>query len=351
MNERTDQDLACPLPISRNTHITLAHGGGGTRMHELIDHVFMKRLGNDLLDGENDAAVFNVGQERVAFTTDSFVVDPPFFPGGNIGSLAVHGTVNDLAMSGARPRHLSAGFILEEGFEIGRLEQVVDSMKVAADECGVAIVTGDTKVIERRDGDGIFINTAGIGTLDYNVALGPKKIQPGDHVIVSGDLGRHGMAIMTMREGFELEEPLLSDSAPLWPGVKALLDAGIDIRCLRDLTRGGLASALNELAAASGYSIRVTESEVPVASVVRGICELLGFDPLHVANEGRLVAFVPAADASRAVEALDSAQSGIRAADIGTVIDDGGHQVILESVIGTPRILDMLSGEQLPRIC
>jgi len=351
MTKSTVPGLHCPLPIANTDHITMAHGGGGTRMHDLIEGVFLRRFRNDLGDGQRDAALLELGGARLAFTTDSFVVDPIFFPGGDIGSLAVHGTVNDLAMAGARPRYLSAAFILEEGFDIALLERVADSMQRAAAESGVQIVTGDTKVVERRNGDGLFINTSGIGVVGHNLDIGPRSIRPGDRVIVSGDLGRHGMAIMTTREGFELETPIESDSAPLWPAVEALLAEGVAVHCLRDLTRGGLASALNELAQAAGHPIHIGEEQVPVNSVVRGMCELLGFDPLHVANEGRFVALVAPEDADRAVAVINRFQGGAAAADLGAVGDGAGSRVTLESLIGVTRMLDMLSGEQLPRIC
>lgn len=343
--------IACPMPLNNQRHITMAHGGGGTRMHELLDRVFLQRFRNDLGQGDTDAAVFDATGRKLAFTTDSFVVDPPFFPGGDIGSLAVHGTVNDLAMAGARPRYISAGFILEEGFEITKLERIADSMQAAAAASGVRVVTGDTKVIERRTGDGIFINTSGIGVVEHQLAIRPSAIQPGDRIIINGDLGRHGMAIMTTRQGFEVESPLESDSAPLWPAVEALLNAGIEIHCLRDLTRGGLASALNELSTAAGLGIHIDEARVPVQPVVRGVCELLGFDPLHVANEGRLAAVVAAADAGRAVEILNRLNPDLEAADIGETVAGRPGRVTLESLVGVTRILDMLSGEQLPRIC
>lgn len=346
-----DSGLSCPVPLNHQDQITLAHGGGGTRMHELLDRVFLSRFKNDLGDGQRDSVVLDVGGQRIAFTTDSFVVDPPFFPGGNIGSLAVHGTVNDLAMSGAEPCYLSAAFILEEGFPMDRLEAIADAMRAAADEVGVRIVTGDTKVIERQRGDSIFINTAGIGLVNHGCVIGPQAIQPGDHILINGDLGRHGMAIMTTREGFEVETPIESDSAPLWAPVKALLDAGIEVHCLRDLTRGGLASALNELSGAAGRAIHIDEARVPVLPVVRGVCELLGFDPLHVANEGRFAAVVAASDAVKAVDILNRAGGGVEAADIGTVTADIRPRVTLESLVGVTRVLDMLSGEQLPRIC
>lgn len=351
MTDHPAGGIACPLPHTGGRHITMAHGGGGTRMHDLLDQVFLERFRNERGTGDTDSAVLELGGPRLAFTTDSFVVDPPFFPGGDIGSLAVHGTVNDLAMAGAQPRYLSAGFILEEGFEIAKLERIADSMQAAADACGVAIVTGDTKVIERRNGDGIFINTSGIGVVQQNGTPGPAAIQPGDHVLINGDLGRHGMAIMSTREGFELETPIESDSAPLWPAVEALLEAGIAIHCLRDLTRGGLASALNELGEASGCGFHIVESSVPVEPAVRGLCELLGFDPLHVANEGRFAAIVPERDAARALDVLNSLGNGYAAADIGAAGARGDRRVTLESVAGMTRVLDMLSGEQLPRIC
>ncbi|MBX3177465.1 MAG: hydrogenase expression/formation protein HypE [Candidatus Hydrogenedentes bacterium] len=351
MNGKPAPAIACPLPLPDQGHITLAHGGGGTRMHDLLERVFLKRFRNELGDGQTDAATIAVGEGRLAFTTDSFVVDPPFFPGGDIGSLAVHGTVNDLAMAGAEPRYLSAAFILEEGFELARLEQVADSMQAAALAAGVQIVTGDTKVIERQRGGGIYINTAGIGVVRPGVALGPGAIQSGDRVIINGDLGRHGMAIMTMRAGFDVDTPIESDSAALWPEVKALLDAGIAVHCLRDLTRGGLASALNELSASSGRAIHIAEDRVPVLPAVRGVCEILGFDPLHVANEGRFAAIVAPEDAARAVAILSALHPDAPAADIGAVTDAAERRVTLESVIGVTRVLDMLSGEQLPRIC
>ncbi len=349
--KQSEAGLSCPLPIKNRGQVTLAHGGGGTRMRDLIDQVFMKRFRNPLGDGQSDAALLSVGGQQLAFTTDSFVVDPPFFPGGDIGSLAVHGTVNDLAMSGARPCYLSASYILEEGFELAQLERIVDSMQRAAEDCGVVIVTGDTKVVERHHGDGIYINTAGIGILEQGKAFGPMAIVPGDHLLVNGDLGRHGMAIMTTRAGFELETAIESDSAPLWPSVRALMEAGIEIHCLRDLTRGGLASALVELSTTSGFGFDIAESRIPVSPDVRGACELLGFDPLHVANEGRMVAFVAARDSARAVEVLNEINGETEAAFIGVVKATAERRVTLESVIGVPRILEMLSGEQLPRIC
>lgn len=351
MNKSPDNGMACPLPLTHSGRITMAHGGGGTRMHELIDRVFLRRFENELGDGSRDAALLPAPNGRIAFTTDSFVVDPLFFPGGDIGSLAVHGTVNDLAMAGARPQYLSAAFILEEGFEIDALERIADSMHAAAETAGIRVVTGDTKVIERRDGTSLFINTSGVGVVEHGSDFGPKSIQPGDHILINGDLGRHGMAIMSTREGFELETPIESDSAPLWSTVSRLLDAGVEVHCLRDLTRGGLASGLNELSAASGFAMHVVESRIPVDPVVRGLCELLGFDPLHVANEGRFMAVVAEDDAARVLELINEAAGAEVAADIGVVEANAPRRVTVESLIGVTRALDMLSGEQLPRIC
>jgi hydrogenase expression/formation protein HypE len=335
--------MECPLPLGLPPLVTFAHGGGGTAMHDLIDGVFLPAFGGG--DGR-DAAVCEIDGARVAFTTDSFVVQPLEFPGGDIGSLAVYGTVNDLAMVGARPLYLSAGFVLEEGFPLERLRRIVGSMAAAAERAGVRIVTGDTKVIERRDGEGLIINTAGIGVVGKDVDLGPSRVVPGDAVVVSGDLGRHGMAIVGVREGLQFETVIESDVAPLAEAVQALLGAGVEVHCLRDLTRGGLASAANEIAAGCGREIHLIEAAIPVRDDVRGACELLGFDPLHVANEGRFVAIVAERDAGRACEVLRGGAvvvGEVRAAERG--------RVTLESAVGVTRLLDMLSGEQLPRIC
>jgi hydrogenase expression/formation protein HypE len=284
-------------------------------------------------------------------TTDSYVVRPLFFPGGDIGSMAVHGTVNDLAMSGARPLYLSVGFIIEEGLPMETLWRVVCSMRDAAQRCGVQIVTGDTKVVDKGKGDGLFINTTGIGVLEHSLAIDPRGVQPGDAVIVSGDLGRHGMAIMAVREGLQFDSTIESDSAPVHEPVLALLRAGIEVHCLRDLTRGGLASALNEIAEAAGVRISVEQKPIPVREDVHAACEMLGLDPLHVANEGRFVAFVAAQDAERALELLRQYAVSESSAVIGRVAEKSSPIVTLKSAIGASRILDMPSGEQLPRIC
>ena len=344
-------NLTCPLPRPATDRILLAHGGGGRLMNRLIEDVFLREFANPALEARHDGALIPINGARLAFTTDSYVVHPLIFPGGTIGDLAVNGTVNDLAMCGARPLYLSAGFILEEGLLLETLRIVVASMRSAAQAAGVSLVTGDTKVVDRGKGDGIFINTAGVGVVVSPATICPASVQPGDAVLVSGDLGAHGVAILSVREGLEFEATLKSDTAPLWAPVRALLDAGIELHCLRDLTRGGLASALNEIAAARKVGIEVREAAVPVEETVRGACEILGLDPLYVANEGRFVAFVPERDAGRALEILRRFPICARAARIGAVSQDPPGTVTLRSRIGGNRVLDMLSGEQLPRIC
>ena len=351
MEQKLDFTASCPLPISQYPHVLMAHGGGGTLMHRLLEEVFGKAFGNPLLDTRHDSAQFTVPPGRLAMTTDSYVVRPIFFPGGDIGSMAIHGTVNDLAMSGARPLYLTSAFIIEEGLPMETLWRVVCSMSAAAKKCGVQIVTGDTKVVDKGKGDGLFINTAGIGVMEHALEISPQNVQPGDAVIVSGDLGRHGMAIMALREGLQFESTIESDSAPVAEPVLALLRAGIEIHCLRDLTRGGLASALNEIAEAAGVKIAIEHKAVPVREEVHAACEMLGLDPLHVANEGRFVAFIAAKDSERALQILQKQNVSAGAALIGTVAGKAAPLVTLRSAIGASRILDMPSGEQLPRIC
>ncbi|HXG33657.1 MAG TPA: hydrogenase expression/formation protein HypE [Bryobacteraceae bacterium] len=329
----------------------LAHGGGGKLTQQLLEKLFLPAFAHPALDARHDGAVLRVNGLRLAFSTDSFVVRPLIFPGGTIGDLAVNGTVNDLAMCGARPLYLSAGFILEEGLPMEMLRQVVASMAEAAARAGVALVTGDTKVVDKGKGDGIFINTAGIGVVESPVDLGPAAVEPGDAVLVSGELGAHGVAILSVREGLEFESPIVSDTAPLWPAVAALLGEGVAVHCLRDLTRGGLASALNEIAATRGVSIRMDEASIPVAEAVRGACEILGLDPLYVANEGRFAAFVPERDTDRALEVLAQVPVSAGAVRIGVVEEGPSGTVVLRSRVGGNRVLDLLSGEQLPRIC
>jgi hydrogenase expression/formation protein HypE len=346
-----DFNSTCPLPISQYPHVQMAHGGGGKLMHRLLEDVFGKAFSNPILDTRHDSAQFTVPPGRLAMTTDSYVVRPIFFPGGDIGSLAIHGTVNDLAMSGARPLYLTSAFIIEEGMPMETLWRVVCSMRDAAKKCGVQIVTGDTKVVDKGKGDGLFINTAGIGVIEHLLNIAPQNVQPGDAVLVSGDLGRHGMAIMAVREGLQFESTIESDSAPVHEVVWDLIKSGIEIHCLRDLTRGGLASALNEIAQAAGVKIAVEEKSIPVHEEVHAACEILGLDPLLVANEGRFVAFLAASDAGRALTILRRHEVSSNAALIGKVAEKSAPRVTLKSAIGASRILDMPSGEQLPRIC
>jgi hydrogenase expression/formation protein HypE len=339
---------SCPIAQTDSGRILLAHGGGGRLMHALLEQLVLPAFRNPLLDQRHDGAVFEV-PGRIAFTTDSYVVKPVFFPGGDIGSLAVHGTMNDLAMCGARPLCLSAAFILEEGFAVDDLRRITDSMRTAAGN--VPIGTGDTKVVDRGKGDGIYITTAGIGAIEHALPIGPMSVRPRDAVLVSGDLGRHGIAVLAHREGLAFETTIESDTAPLWDAVSKLLRAGLTIHCLRDLTRGGLASALNEIAVAAGVSIAMNEADIPVTDGVQGACEILGLDPLYVANEGRFVCFVPEAEAGRALAVLHSSAVAQGAVIAGRVAEGVAGRVTVKSRIGTTRILDMLSGEQLPRIC
>lgn len=348
----TELTVSCPIPSTPDSIVTLAHGGGGKLTNELIERLFIPTFANAALETRHDGAVFEAGGVRLAFTTDSYVVQPLFFAGGDIGSLAVHGTVNDLAMCGARPVALSAGLIIEEGFATEALARIAASMQVAARCAGVPIVTGDTKVVDRGKGDGIFINTAGIGVVEAPSSIDPAQIRPGDAIIVSGDVGRHGTAIMAERDGLSFESALQTDSASLWAPVQALLADGLDVHCLRDLTRGGLATALVEIAAtAGGVGLTIDETAVPIGNEVRGACEILGLDPLYVANEGRCVCILPERQADRALGILREHDVTSGAARIGTVASSDPGLVVLRTSIGTRRIVDMLSGEQLPRIC
>jgi hydrogenase expression/formation protein HypE len=353
LNQESDFNIQCPLPSQADT-IRLAHGGGGRLMQSLIQDVFLKAFSNSILSQLHDSAVVPIEGHRIAVTTDSYVVRPLFFPGGDIGSMAVHGTINDLAMSGATPLYLTAGFILEEGLPIETLQRVVISMADAAQKAGVSIVCGDTKVVDRGKGDQIFINTTGVGQVPEGIDIGPHQIEPGDHILVSGDLGSHGIAVMSVREGLTFGSDVVSDSAPLHQVVADLLQQGVSIHCMRDLTRGGLASALNELAESSTRKFMIDESKVPIQEPVRGACEVLGLDPLYVANEGRFVLFVPANEQEKALSILRKHTVSELATDIGEVPSSSLPQsppVTLKTVVGTHRILDLLSGEQLPRIC
>lgn len=347
-----DFALTCPIPINEYPFVTLAHGGGGRLMRQLIERMFAATFDNPFLGAGHDGAAMAAPEGRLAFTTDSFVVSPLFFPGGNIGKLAVDGTVNDLAMCGARPLYLSAGFILEEGFPMKDLWRIVLSMKQSADDSGVLLVTGDTKVVDRGKGDGVYINTAGVGVLEHDLDIGPASVTSGDSILLSGDVGRHGIAIMAAREGLQFETSLESDCAPLSRPVMDLLTNGVEVHCLRDLTRGGLASALVEIAETAGVEIRIEENEIPVQQDVQGACEILGLDPLYVANEGRFVAFVPRDQADRAVDIICSHPVSEDARVIGYISESSRRgSVRLTSKIGATRVVDMFSGEQLPRIC
>ena len=330
--------------------ILLAHGSGGKLGHDLVDQVFVPLFDNTLLSRLDDSAVLEL-DGRVAFTTDSYVVQPIFFPGGDIGRLAVCGTVNDLAMSGAVPRYLSMSLIIEEGLPIADLRRVVVSARDAAEEAGVMVVTGDTKVVNKGSADGLFINTAGVGVVAPGLDISGSNARPGDRVILSGTLGDHGIAVMSQREGLQFSSPVTSDCAPLNGLVAEMIESGAEIHCLRDPTRGGLASTLNEFASSSGVGIRIEEDRIPVGESVRGACELLGFDPLYVANEGKLVAVVAAQDAGDLLDIMRRSRYGRESALIGEVVADHSGRVVMKTAMGASRIVDMLVGEQLPRIC
>lgn len=347
---RVRRRFANPLDFERG-QVELSHGSGGRAMAQLIDELFAAAFRNPWLDRRNDQACLELPPGRIAMTTDSYVVSPLFFPGGDIGSLAVHGTVNDLAMAGARPLHLSAGFILEAGFPLADLRRIVDSMARAARAAGVSVVTGDTKVVEHGKGDGVFINTAGIGVIPVGIELSGDRARPGDGVLLSGSLGDHGVAVMAQRSGLEFETALESDSAALHELVAVMVATAPGLRCLRDPTRGGLAATLNELAEQSGVGINLWETAIPVKPPVAAVCELLGLDPLYVANEGKLVAICPPEDVDRLLAAMRAHPLGAAAAFIGTVREDAHHFVTMETRLGGQRMVDWLSGEQLPRIC
>ncbi len=343
--------FSCPVPLPARDRVLLGHGSGGRLSAELIRELFLPAFENPILSRLDDQAILQFNGLRLAFTTDSFVVKPLFFPGGDIGRLAVHGTVNDLAMGGARPLFLSAAFIIEEGFSMETLRRVVGSLRTAAREAGVDVVTGDTKVVEKGSGDGVFINTSGIGLVPEGLELSADQARPGDRVLLSGFLGDHGIAILAQREGLEFESPIQSDSAPLHTLVQAMLQTGKSIRCLRDPTRGGLSSTVNEIAAQSRVSITLEETAIPIREEVLGACELLGLDPLYVANEGKLVAIVAPEGAEQILDAMRSHPAGRHAQIIGTVADAEPGMVTMRTVLGTTRIVDLLSGDQLPRIC
>jgi hydrogenase expression/formation protein HypE len=344
-------EVSCPTPLPAKDTILLGHGSGGKLSAELIRDIFLPAFQNPALARLDDQAIVNVNGQRLAITTDSFVVKPLFFPGGDIGSLAVHGTVNDLAMGGAMPLFLSAAFIIEEGFPMDELRRVVNSLQRAAEDAGVHVVTGDTKVVEKGKGDGLFINTTGIGLVPRAVDLSADRARPGDKVLLSGSIGDHGIAILAQREGLEFETEIQSDSAPLHTLVAEMLGASCEIRCMRDPTRGGVSSTLNEIAERSQVGIELEESSVPIREQVRGACELLGLDPLYVANEGKLIAIVAPEAAEDVLHAMKHHPLGLEARVIGTVKKENPGMVIMRTQFGTTRIVDMLAGDQLPRIC
>jgi hydrogenase expression/formation protein HypE len=342
-------NVVCPTPAGSYDRVVLGHGSGGRLSHELISRVFVPAFANEVLGRLEDQATVPLNAGRVALTTDAFVVRPIFFPGGDIGSLSVHGTLNDLSVGGATPRHLTASFILEEGLALSDLERVVKSMAKACSEANVTLVAGDTKVVERGKGDQIFITTTGLGVVPPWCALSISSARPGDRVLVSGTLGDHGIAILALRDGIELGTSLHSDSAWLGPLTQAMLETCPELRCMRDLTRGGFSSALHELCAASQVGVELDEAAVPLKAQVRGACELLGLDPLYVANEGKLMAVVPEASAQALLEAMRRHPQGADAALVGTVTQTRG--VVLRTRVGGKRTVAMLAGEQLPRIC
>ena len=350
-NNESFLTASCPLPITNYKQIVLAHGSGGKLSHQLIEKMVLPQFRNELLEPLHDGAIFSLNGGRVAFSTDSFVVSPIFFPGGDIGRLAVHGTVNDLAMCGARPLYLSASFILEEGLPMEDFWRVVQSMHAAADNAGVKLVTGDTKVVDRGKADKIFVNTSGIGIVPNEVNIHPARATVGDKIIISGPIAVHGIAIMSVREGLEFETEVASDTSPLHELVAAMIAAKIDIHVLRDPTRGGVTSALAEIAQTAKIGMLLNESSIPISEEVKGACEILGLDPLYVANEGKVLAIVATEDADRLLQVLRSNSLGREAAVIGEVVNEHPGLIMMKTRVGGTRVVDMLSGEQLPRIC
>ncbi len=330
----------------------MAHGGGGRMMQELLNTIIRPVFSNNILEQQHDSAVLNISHKQLAFTTDSFVVKPLFFKGGDIGKLAICGTINDLAMSGAKPLYISCSFIIEEGFAIRDLQRIVQSMQNSAQQTGVSIVTGDTKVVDHGKGDGLYINTAGIGVIEHDISIQPDNIQSGDAIIINSDLGRHGTAIMLQREGLEFDSNIESDCCSLAEAIQSLLAADIEIHCLRDLTRGGLSSCLIELATDSSHQFEIQESSLPIRDDVRSACEILGFDPLYIANEGCFVLFAPQDQVETAIKILKQSEDSHQAIQIGTVTSlHSQGSVTLKTAMGINRVIEMLSGEQLPRIC
>jgi len=341
----------CPLPLRTHPAIVMGHGGGGKLSAELVEHLFLPAFQNDALASLGDSSILNMGGTRLAMSTDSFVVQPLFFPGGNIGELAVNGTVNDIAMSGATPLYLTCGFILEEGMPLDQLGVIVTSMGAAAEAAGVQLVTGDTKVVDKGHGDGVYINTSGIGIIPHDMDIAPHKAQAGDVIIVSGTIGDHGMAIMSVREGLEFDSEIVSDTAPLNHLIATMMAASSNIRVLRDPTRGGVASSLNELAQASQVGIVLDERKLPVQPAVKSACEFLGMDPIFVANEGKLIAIVDPEDAEKVLAAMQAHPLGKHAAIIGRTVAQHPGILVARTGIGGTRVIAMQIGSQLPRIC
>ncbi len=342
---------ACPMPLRDQPNIVMGHGGGGKLSAELVEHLFLPAFSNQALDGLGDAAVLDIPANRIAMSTDSFVVRPRVFPGGDIGELAVNGTVNDVAMAGAVPLFVSVAFILEEGLPIDELAGLANSMAKAAEQAGVQLVTGDTKVVDKGHGDGVYINTTGIGVLREGVDIHPRNVRPGDAIVVNGTIGDHGMAIMSVREGLEFESTIESDTAALNHLVAALLDAEIDVRAMRDPTRGGLAATLNEFAVAGEVGVVVEERSLPVKREVASACEMLGMDPFYVANEGKMVVVVPADQVETTLDVMRRHELGAEATVIGEVVAAHPGVVVAKTGIGATRVVDTQVGEQLPRIC
>ena len=343
--------IQCPRPMSEYPRVVMAHGGGGRMTQELLEHVFLRALDNPALNEREDAALLSPRRGRLAFSTDAYVVQPLFFPGGCIGDLAIHGTVNDLAMRGAKPLAISAAFILEEGLDIETLKSIVDAMATAAKQVGVSVVAGDTKVVEKGHGDGCYIATSGIGEVREGIDLSIRHAKPGDAIVINGNLGDHGMAILSHRAGMQFASPIVSDTAPLYELVAAMLGTCPEVRCLRDPTRGGAAAALYEIASAAKVGIELDEAAIPVHAAVHSACELFGLDPLAVANEGKVIAIVPDGSVDRVLHAMKSHQLGQYATRIGRVVADASHRVVMRTRLGTVRMIPIPVGEQLPRIC
>jgi hydrogenase expression/formation protein HypE len=355
MNHKNEIDfssgLSCPIPKNDYEQVLLAHGGGGTLSHQLISKIFFSQFDNEFLKEQHDSAVFNIDKSRLAFTTDSYVVQPIFFPGGNIGELAVNGTVNDLVVAGARPLYISVGFIIEEGLLIEDLWKIVLSMKEAARKSGIKIVTGDTKVVDKGKGDKIFINTSGIGIIKEGMNISPKRCMPGDKIILSGRISDHGIAIMSAREGLEFETTIVSDTAPLIDLLECIEKFGDKIHVMRDPTRGGIASSLNEIAEIAKVGMLIDEEKIPILDEVKGACEILGLDPLYIANEGKMIAIVSNEMADNVFKEWRKTDLGKESEIIGEVTSENPGTILMKTTIGSKRIVDMISGEQLPRIC